>query len=90
MNAEGSEQTRLTYHPACDDQPRWSPDGTRIVFISNRDGNFELYLMDADGTNQTRLTNNPANDAHIEPAGIVQLKLMNPTARRSARKRRRL
>src|SRR5437763_15343189 len=60
MNADGSEQTRLTYHPAYDDEPRWSPDGTRIVFISNRVGNVELYLMDADGPNQTRLTRNPA------------------------------
>ena len=60
MDADGSNQTRITYHPAYDDQPRWSPDGTRLVFMSNRDGNFELYLMAADGTNQMRLTNSPA------------------------------
>ena len=30
----------------------------RIAFMSNRDGNFEIYVMDADGGNQQRLTEN--------------------------------
>ncbi len=34
----------------------------QIAFVSNRDGNFEVYVMDTDGSNQTRLTNNPAID----------------------------
>jgi hypothetical protein len=33
---------------------------SRIAFSSNRDGNFEIYVMNADGSAQTRLTNNPA------------------------------
>jgi len=36
--------------------PRWSPDGKRIVFQSNRDGNYEIYVMNADGSGQTRVT----------------------------------
>jgi Tol biopolymer transport system component len=40
----------------------WSPGGSKIAFVANRDGNFEIYVMDADGSNQTRLTNNPATD----------------------------
>jgi len=32
------------------------PDGSKIAFGSNRDGNFEIYVMDADGSHQTRLT----------------------------------
>jgi len=36
--------------------------GGRIVFQSNRDGNFELYVMNAKGENQRRITNSPAND----------------------------
>jgi TolB protein len=36
--------------------PRWSPDGSRIVFQSTRDGNYEIYVMNADGSNQQRLT----------------------------------
>src|SRR5256714_15455441 len=38
MNADGSEPTRLTDNPASDVGPRLSPDGERIAFTSNRDG----------------------------------------------------
>jgi Tol biopolymer transport system component len=62
MDADGNNQTRLTTHLAYDDQPKWSPDGAKIVFMSGRDGNFEIYSMNADGSGQTRLTNNPAAD----------------------------
>lgn len=34
----------------------------KIAFVSNRDGNLEIYVMNADGSGQTRLTNNPASD----------------------------
>ena len=45
--------------------PSWSPDGKRIAFVSTREGNREIYVMDADGKNPRRLTNNPRND--IDP-----------------------
>jgi len=35
---------------------KWSPDGRKIVFSSDRDGNDEIYVMDADGGHQTLLT----------------------------------
>jgi Tol biopolymer transport system component len=62
MDTNGSNEIRLTNNAAYDDQPKWSPDASKIVFMSNRDGNFEIYSMNADGSNQTRLTNNPAAD----------------------------
>jgi Tol biopolymer transport system component len=37
---------------------------TRIAFASNRDGNFEIYIMDADGSRQTNLTNSPTADEY--------------------------
>ena len=45
-----------------DEQPRWSPDGRRIAFKSDRGGSFNLYLMDADGSNVVRLTEHGAVD----------------------------
>ena len=42
--------------PATDGGPRWSPDGTRIAFYSDRDGDYELYLMNADGSGVAKLT----------------------------------
>jgi Tol biopolymer transport system component/subtilisin family serine protease len=45
-----------------DSRPHYSPNGSKIVFQSNRDGQPEIYVMNSDGTGQTRLTNNPAWD----------------------------
>ncbi|HEX5108033.1 MAG TPA: hypothetical protein VFV95_06285 [Vicinamibacterales bacterium] len=43
--------------------PVFSPDGTRIAFMSTRDGQAEIYVMNVDGSNLRRLTNHPADDA---------------------------
>ena len=59
---DGANQTRLTNSLLSDLQPAWSPDGTQLVFTSQRDGNVEIYAMNSDGSAQTRLTNNSAND----------------------------
>jgi Tol biopolymer transport system component len=63
MNADGSDQTRLTTDPALDRFPMFSPDGSRIAFTSRRDGNTEIYVMNADGSDQTDLTNLPGGDS---------------------------
>ena len=65
MNPDGSGVTQLTTDPARDNQPSFSPDGSKILFYSNRDGTTsEIYVMNSDGTAQTRLTNSPGNDFH--------------------------
>jgi len=64
MNADGSNQHRLTDNPAPDSYPAWSPDGTRIAFVSERDGNSEIYVMNADGSDPRRLTDEAAVDAY--------------------------
>jgi predicted Ser/Thr protein kinase len=67
-SCSGSYSQRLTDHPASDWLPTWSPDGTRIVFTSDRDavreGWGQLHIVDADGSNLTRLTYTERNDEH--------------------------
>jgi len=62
MNADGTNQKRLTNNSSGDGTPAFSPDGSKIAFTSSRDGNNEIYVMNTDGTKQTRLTNNAAVD----------------------------
>ena len=57
-----SAPINLTNHNYDDEYPVWSPNGRRIVFHSDRDGNWEIYVMDADGQNPTNLTNNNSDD----------------------------
>ena len=56
MKADGSGQRRLTRERAPDFDPAWSPDGTRIVFVSRRFGGEDILVMNADGSDQRRLT----------------------------------
>ena len=62
VKTNGAGFTQLTTHAASDGEPAWSPDGSRIAFFSDRDGNGEIYIMSADGSSQGRLTNNAAYD----------------------------
>ncbi|MBN1186883.1 MAG: PD40 domain-containing protein [Bacteroidales bacterium] len=57
MNADGSELLRLTNNSVYDREPAWSPDGSKILFISDReDSQSDIYIMNADGSEQARLT----------------------------------
>jgi len=53
---------QLTNADGSDLAPAWSPDGHRIAFQSNRDGNWEIYVMNADGSDVRRLTDDDAQD----------------------------
>jgi WD40-like Beta Propeller Repeat len=62
MDADGTGIERLTDDPGLDDGAAWSPDGTRIAFASDRDGDFDLYVMNTDGTSVTHVTDDPRDD----------------------------
>ena len=71
---DGGGERPLTTAPGVDGDPEWSPDGTKLVFASDRDRNGdcffhdctghapELYVMNADGRGQRRLTDDPGYD----------------------------
>jgi Tol biopolymer transport system component len=72
-NADGSDAHRLTKEksdpstPAglfFQEQPAWSPDGTKIAFVSAREGAPHVYVMNADGTGTVRLTDSDQEDEH--------------------------
>ena len=55
--------TKLTYGATEERQPVWSRDGRQILFVSNRGGSPQIYVMNADGSNVVRLTDNAAYDS---------------------------
>ena len=62
VGVDGNDPRRLTERGT---SPAWSPDSSRIAFVSDRDGDWEIFVMDADGSNQTQLTFN--NDDDLGP-----------------------
>ena len=69
MNLATGELTRITREgvPRANNNvapanPRWSPDGARILYETHRGGDWNIYSVNADGTNPVNLTNNPADD----------------------------
>jgi TolB protein len=55
IDVEGREPLQLTQESGNNEAPSWSPDGSLIVFSSNREGPSRLYIMTAFGTDQRRL-----------------------------------
>ena len=55
MDADSANVVRLTEHPERDQRGVFSPDGETIAFVSQRDGDVAIWLMDADGANPRKL-----------------------------------
>src|SRR5215204_7094858 len=57
MDADGTNQTRITNNNIVDDHPMWSPDGMKLAFVSQREaGGFAIFQMNVDGTNRNEIT----------------------------------
>jgi TolB protein len=59
---DGSDLRRITTHDGYDAEATISPDGSRIVFTSTRDGDIDIYTMNADGSDVRRLTHEVGYD----------------------------
>ena len=61
--ATGGSATRITTtEDAYEQVPVWSPDSKKLAFAGNRNGNFDIYVVDAQGGTPVRLTFNSANE----------------------------
>lgn len=77
LDLDTKQETRLTTNGVIDAHPDWSPDGSKIVFGSFRDGlgnpagTADVYVMNADGTGLKQLTDTPweDNDPEWSPDG---------------------
>lgn len=63
-HVQTQKSRQLTKHPALDYNASFSLDGKHLAFVSERDGNLELYRANSDGTHLKRLTHNFALDDH--------------------------
>ena len=70
-NADGSNPKRLTSHPADERDPIFSPDGTKVAFTADYDGNDDVFVVDISGGQPQRLTWHPGNDTAVDwaPSG---------------------
>jgi TolB protein len=56
MDLRSRNTTRLTNSTAIDTSPSYSPDGSQVVFTSDRGGRAQIYIMGADGSGQKRIS----------------------------------
>ncbi|HEX4681854.1 MAG TPA: LpqB family beta-propeller domain-containing protein [Gemmatimonadaceae bacterium] len=60
--ADGGDAMRVTRTPAVESQLSWAPDSRRLMYASNRDGAWHLYMYDFVAAKETQLTRGPLSD----------------------------
>ena len=68
LPAEGGTARRITSGMAFDSQPRFSPDGKRIVFVSDRDGSENVWIANADGSEPRKLSSDKGTIEFASPS----------------------
>jgi TolB protein len=82
MPAAGGDAFPLSYGDFDNVDPRWSPDGTRIAFISNRDGNTSLWTQDIPGGGQRQIV--PRDRHYLRPMGRLAIQILDSSGRPTA------
>ena len=62
MNGDGTNPHPVTGSRLGEASPAWAPHGRSVVFVSQRDGNKEIYIMSLDGIGLANLSRHPADD----------------------------
>ena len=65
---EGGKARRITSGMAFDSQPKFSPDGKRIVFVSDRDGSENVWIANADGSEPRKLSSDSGSIEFASPS----------------------
>lgn len=84
-NADGSSPVRLTSHPASERDPVFSPDGTKIAYTADYDGNSDVFVIDAKGGEPKRLTWHPGGDTAIDWTRDGKVAFVSARERRAGR-----
>lgn len=64
VSADGTGLINITRTPGVDEQARWSPDGKRILFGSNRDGDFDVFVTDPAGAATEKVVDGAGNQTY--------------------------
>lgn len=70
MDPDGSDVVPVSSGQS-DEEPAWSPDGTRIAFHSWRTGDLEIFVVNADGSGETQLTTEGGESPTWLPDGRI-------------------
>lgn len=82
MPADGGDAFPISYGEFDNTCPRWSPDGWKIAFISNRSGNTSLWVQAIPGGAQTQIV--PRERKYLRPTGRISLKVVDGLGKRLA------
>jgi Tol biopolymer transport system component len=69
LRVEGGSPARVTANSHWDLYPAWSPNGSQIAFLSKREGDLDIYVINSDGSGERRLYDSGTNDADIDWRG---------------------